>query len=96
MTISLSEALKAGRLPDFIAQEEARGIGPGDRAQFDRLVKTVSQPPKTYIDGYVDGWLSIAREKLTASQIASASKHISPNATYQDGYEQGRAIAGGK
>ncbi|HVE20395.1 MAG TPA: hypothetical protein VNC39_00320 [Acidocella sp.] len=94
--MTLSEALVAGRLPDFIAQEEARGIGPADHYQFDQLVKMVAAPPKTYIDGFIDGWLAITQEKPTDRQIAIASHHISPNATYQDGYEQGRAIAGGK
>jgi hypothetical protein len=36
--LSLSEAVVAGRLPDFIVQEEARGIGPIDRAEFDGAV----------------------------------------------------------
>ena len=35
--LSLSEALKTGRLQEFIAQEEDRGIGPIDCAELDRL-----------------------------------------------------------
>jgi hypothetical protein len=38
MRITLSEAISEGRLPEFIAQEEARGIGPIDRAEFDGTV----------------------------------------------------------
>jgi hypothetical protein len=30
--LTLSEALKSGRLQDFIVQEEARGIGPANRS----------------------------------------------------------------
>lgn len=37
--ISLSQAVKTGRLQEFIAQEEARGIGPIDGAEFDSLLK---------------------------------------------------------
>jgi hypothetical protein len=37
--LSLAEALKTGRLQEFIAQEEARGVGPIDRAEFDALLK---------------------------------------------------------
>jgi len=33
--LSLSEAVKSRRLDEFIAQEEARGIGPIDQAEFD-------------------------------------------------------------
>ena len=34
----LSEAIKSGKLQEFIAQAEARGVGPIDRAEFDALV----------------------------------------------------------
>jgi hypothetical protein len=33
--LSLAEALKTGRLQEFIAQEEARGVGLINRAAFD-------------------------------------------------------------
>ena len=33
--ITLREALESGRLSDFAAQEEARGVGHIDRAEFD-------------------------------------------------------------
>ncbi len=36
--ISLTEAVKSGRLAEFIAQEEARGIGPIKKAELDRDV----------------------------------------------------------
>jgi hypothetical protein len=36
--ITLIEAVKTGRLPDFIAQEEARGIGPADLRALDSLL----------------------------------------------------------
>ncbi len=46
--VSLAEALKTGRLPEFIAQEEARGIGPIDRAEFDALLKdAVTKAPQS-------------------------------------------------
>lgn len=42
--LSLAEALASGRLEDFIAQAEADGIGPADRAEFDALVGRVTAP----------------------------------------------------
>jgi hypothetical protein len=42
--LTLSRALAEGRLPDFIAQAEAEGIGPADRAQFDAVVERVTAP----------------------------------------------------
>jgi len=36
--LNLREAVETGRLGDFIAQEEARGVGPIDRAKFDALL----------------------------------------------------------
>ena len=43
-TLTLSEALKAGKLGEFAAQAEADGIGPADCAQFDALVGRVTAP----------------------------------------------------
>ena len=42
--LNLSEALASNRLSDFIAQAEAEGIGPADRAQFDAMVGRVTAP----------------------------------------------------
>lgn len=42
--LSLSEALASGRLSDFVAQAEADGIGPADRAQFEAMVGRVTAP----------------------------------------------------
>lgn len=36
--LSLAEAIRSDRLADFIAQEEARGIGPIDRGDLDREI----------------------------------------------------------
>ena len=36
--LTLSAALKAGKIKEFVAQEEARGIGPANRAELDRLI----------------------------------------------------------
>lgn len=45
LALTLANAMKLGRLQDFIAQEEARGVGSIDRAEFDRLlVKAVRSP----------------------------------------------------
>jgi hypothetical protein len=42
--LSLSEAVKTGRLSDFIAQEEARGVGPVSKAKLDRALACLIKP----------------------------------------------------
>lgn len=42
--LTLSEALRSGRLQDFIAQEEARGIGPVNAKKLDRALRAAGQP----------------------------------------------------
>lgn len=42
--LSLQKALDTGRLDDFIAQADAEGIGPADRAQFEALVGALTAP----------------------------------------------------
>lgn len=42
--LSLAQALSEGRLDDFVAQAEADGVGPADRAQFDAMVGRVTAP----------------------------------------------------
>jgi hypothetical protein len=44
MSLTLSQALAENRLPEFIAQVEADGVGPADRAQFERMVGRVTAP----------------------------------------------------
>jgi hypothetical protein len=41
-TLTLSEARRTGRLREFVAQEEKRGIGPASQKQFDRAVKALA------------------------------------------------------
>jgi len=45
--ISLLEAIKEGRVPDFIAQEEARGIGPIPCADFAALTAALVKAPQS-------------------------------------------------
>jgi hypothetical protein len=47
VSISLSEAIKSGRLSDFIAQEEARGVGPINRGEFDALAAALIKAPQS-------------------------------------------------
>lgn len=42
--LSLADALASGRLDQFATQAEADGIGPADRAQFDKMVERVTAP----------------------------------------------------
>ena len=44
MALNLAEALAGGQLDDFVAQAEAQGVGPADRAQFDAMVGRVTAP----------------------------------------------------
>jgi hypothetical protein len=39
--LSLSEAMESGRLQEFIAQEEARGVGPISEAEFNATASAV-------------------------------------------------------
>jgi hypothetical protein len=45
--ITLTGAIKNGRLADFIAQEEARGVGSIDRAEFCRLLGKAVKAPQS-------------------------------------------------
>ncbi len=45
--LSLKEALDSGLLAEFVAQQEARGIGPIDRAEFDVLTATLVKAPQS-------------------------------------------------
>ncbi len=43
--LSLSEAIESGRLQEFIAQEEARGVAPISEAAFDETASAVIKTP---------------------------------------------------
>lgn len=45
--LSLSDAIKAGKLQDFITQEEARGVGPISEAAFDETASAVIRTPQS-------------------------------------------------
>jgi hypothetical protein len=45
LTLTLSQAIKRGQLREFIAQEEARGIGPVDREELDKEIKRLATTP---------------------------------------------------
>ena len=47
MRLSLTEAIKSDRLSDFIAIEEARGIGPINRPDFDAFAATLIKAPRS-------------------------------------------------
>lgn len=40
--ITLSEALKSGRLAEFITQEEGRGVGRADQSELDAAIKLMA------------------------------------------------------
>ena len=42
--ITLAQALAENRLPEFIKQAEAQGVGPADRTMFDGLMGRVTAP----------------------------------------------------
>jgi hypothetical protein len=43
--LTLSEALKTGRLREFIAQEEARGIGPANQKDVEAAIEKLATTP---------------------------------------------------
>jgi hypothetical protein len=45
MNLTLTEALRTGRLSEFIAQEEQRGIGPADQKKIDAAIKRLATTP---------------------------------------------------
>lgn len=45
--LSLREAIAEGRLDDFVAQEEARGVGTVDRGDLDDALRRVIRPPRS-------------------------------------------------
>ena len=45
--LSLSEALKSNKLPDFILQEEARGIGPAETARLEQALSALIKAPRS-------------------------------------------------
>lgn len=47
MNLSLKQALNEDRLEDFIAQEEARGVGPIGEAEFDFTASAVIETPQS-------------------------------------------------
>jgi len=44
--LTLTEAKKTGRLEEFIAQEETRGIPAVSKARFDRLIRAAVRSPR--------------------------------------------------
>jgi hypothetical protein len=45
--MTLREAISGGRLREFAAQEEARGVGPASRKAFDAVVAGAIKSPKS-------------------------------------------------
>jgi hypothetical protein len=43
--LTLSEAIKSGKLNEFIAQQEARGVGPVDLKELDAEIKRLATTP---------------------------------------------------
>lgn len=45
--LTLADALREGRLDEFIAQEEARGVGAADKADLDRALEALIKQPQS-------------------------------------------------
>jgi hypothetical protein len=45
--LTLSDAMKTGQLQEFIAQEEARGVGSIERAELDRALAAMLKAPRS-------------------------------------------------
>ena len=44
MALTLSEALRTGRLEEFVAQQEAAGLPAADQAAFDSVIRAAVKP----------------------------------------------------
>jgi hypothetical protein len=57
--LTLGDAIKSGRLQEFIAQAEASGVGPVSETEFDRtssvLIKTPRSDDQTSGSSQTDG-----------------------------------------
>lgn len=45
--LTLSEAIRNRRLTEFVAQEEARGIGPAERKKLDKAIEGLIKQPQS-------------------------------------------------
>lgn len=45
--LTLAKAIASGKLGDFIAQEEARGVGPADKTNLDRALSRLIKAGKS-------------------------------------------------
>jgi hypothetical protein len=43
--LTLSEAIKAGRLEEFVKQEEARGVGPAQSSELAEAIEILATTP---------------------------------------------------
>jgi hypothetical protein len=43
--LTLSKAIKTGKIKEFVAQEEARGMGPVERQELDDTIKRLATTP---------------------------------------------------
>jgi hypothetical protein len=60
--LTLSEALKAGRLQELVAQGEAQGVGGANKAKFDEAVRLLATAPHQKIEHRVPH-LAVVRTK---------------------------------
>lgn len=47
ISLTLADAVRAGRLSEFVAQEEARGVGPIDLTDFDSAAAALIKAPRS-------------------------------------------------
>jgi hypothetical protein len=45
--LTLAEALRSGRLGDFVTQAEALSVGPAEEADFDEAVRRLATEPRS-------------------------------------------------
>lgn len=43
--LTLSEALKTGKIAEFVKQEEARGVGPAKSSDLEKAIKILATTP---------------------------------------------------
>ena len=77
------------------AQAEARRLGLLPSSQETQTTNQTASERKSFVEGYIAGWRSILGHLATPMSIP-IYELLPDKSPYQQGYEQGRAFAGGR
>jgi hypothetical protein len=77
------------------AQAEARRLGLLPSSQETQTTNQTASERKSFVEGYIAGWRSILGHLVTPMSVP-IYELLPDKSPYQQGYEQGRAFAGGR